>query len=78
MEWGNTGKGREMTRKIGGEGSIEKKRASFTAGLMQVVNNSKFDLKKPREPTLLMWFLDSVWIKLSNEGSPFPGSGIVK
>ena len=28
---------REMTGKIGGEGSIEKKRASFTAGSMQVV-----------------------------------------
>ena len=43
MEWGNTGKGTEMTGKIGGEGSIEK-RASFTPGLIQVVNNSEFDL----------------------------------
>ena len=25
MEWGNTGKDTEMTGKIGGEGSIEKK-----------------------------------------------------
>ena len=25
MEWGNTGKGREMTGKIGGEGSVKRK-----------------------------------------------------
>ena len=66
-----------MTGKIGGEGSIEK-RASFTEDFIQVVNNSKFDLKIPREPTLFIWFMDSAWIKLSNEGSPIPGSGIVK
>ena len=42
MELGNVCKDREMIEKIEGEGSIEK-RASFTAGLTQVVNNSKFD-----------------------------------
>ena len=77
MEWGNTSKGREMTGKIGGEGSIEKKsliHCWFDTSCKQL---QIWLINAPRTNPF-MWLLDSAWITLSNEGSPFPGSGIVK
>ena len=46
-------------------------RASLTAGLIQVVNMDDLTGEELRIATPFIWFFDSAWIKLSNDGSPF-------
>ena len=77
MELGNTGKGRERQGTLEGRGLLQK-RASLTAGLKQVVINSNLIYKYPAYLPFSYDFLESAWIKLSNESRPFSGSGIVK
>ena len=76
VELGNACKDREMTDKIGGEGSIEKKSIIY-CGFDTSLNNSKFDFKNPANLPFSydIWI---AWLKLSNEDSPFPRSGISK